>query len=101
MNLKNLKNLKQLDRDDFLNLFGLESKSSTAGWLAGTLGTFGVGLLVGAGIGLILAPKPGRELRGDIRGRFRSGTEAVSEAAQGLTGRDAHLSATATNNKTA
>ncbi len=97
----NLKNLKQLDRDDFLNLFGLESKSSPTGWMAGTLGTFGVGLLVGAGIGLILAPKPGRELRGDIRGRLRSGTETVSDAVQGLTGRDPHPSASATNNKTA
>lgn len=97
----NLKNLKHLDRDDFLNLFGLESKSSTTGWMAGTLGTFGVGLLVGAGIGLILAPKPGRELRGDIRGRFRSGAENASDAIQGLTGRDPQSSAAATNNKTA
>ena len=97
----NLKHLKQLDRDDFLNLLGLESKSSTAGWMAGTLGTFGVGLLVGAGIGLILAPKPGRELRGDIRGRLRNGAEDIGDAVQGLTGRDIHPSASATNNKTA
>ena len=33
----------------------------------GTLGTFGVGLLVGAGLGLLLAPKAGRELRDDLR----------------------------------
>lgn len=101
MNLKNIKNLKHLDRDDILSLLGLETKSSTAGWMAGTLGTFGVGLLVGAGIGLILAPKPGRELRGDIRGRFHSGAEDVSDAVQGLIGRDTHPSASATNNKTA
>jgi len=96
----NLKHLKQLDRDDFLNLLGLESKSSTAGWMAGTLGTFGVGLLVGAGIGLILAPKPGRELRGDIRGRFRNGADDISDAVQGLTGRNSHSAATASNSKT-
>jgi gas vesicle protein len=97
----NLKNLKHLDRDDILSLLGLETKSSTTGWMAGTLGTFGVGLLVGAGIGLILAPKPGRELRGDIRGRIRSGTEDVSDAVQGLIGRDPHPSVSAANNKTA
>lgn len=30
------------------------------------LGVFGAGLLVGAGLGLLLAPKSGRELRGEI-----------------------------------
>ena len=35
--------------------------------LAGTLGTFGIGLLVGAGLGMLLAPKAGRELRDDLR----------------------------------
>jgi len=97
----NLKNLKHLDRDDFLNLLGLESKPTTVGWMTGTLGTFGVGLLVGAGIGLMLAPKPGRELRGEIRGRLRDGAESVTDAVQGLTGRDARSPAAAANNKTA
>jgi gas vesicle protein len=67
----NLKDLKNLDKDDLLGLLGLEQKSSTSAWVAGTLGTFGIGLLVGAGIALILAPKPGRELREDIRDKLR------------------------------
>ena len=67
----NFKDLRNLDKDDLLGLMGLETKPSTAGYLAGTLGTFGVGLLVGAGIALLLAPKPGHELREDIRDKLR------------------------------
>lgn len=74
----NLKDLKHIDRDDLLNALGLESKPSTTVWLAEALGTFGVGLLVGAGLGLLLAPKPGRELRGDIRDRLcHSGDDVI------------------------
>ena len=44
---------------------GARDQGSTAAWLAGTLGTFGIGLLVGAGIALLLAPKAGpRAARG-------------------------------------
>jgi gas vesicle protein len=81
----NLKDLRNLDKDDVLGLVGLESKHSTGAYLAGTLGTFGVGLLVGAGIALLLAPKPGSELREDIRGKLRrsSDDESVPSALGG------------------
>lgn len=81
----NLKNLKRLDRDALLDLMGLESKTSTVGWIGGTLGVFGVGLLVGAGVALMLAPKSGRELRGDIRGRWNANAEAGGDSASGPT----------------
>lgn len=84
----NLKDLKNLDKDEILSMLGLESKQSTASWMAGTLGTFGVGLLVGAGIALMLAPKPGRELRGDIRERLRRAPEDLSEAVGSVVGRE-------------
>jgi gas vesicle protein len=81
----NLKDLKGMDKDDLLGLLGLETKSSTGAWLAGTLSTFGIGLLVGAGVALMLAPKPGRELREDLRDRLRrapnDAAEAISSAA--------------------
>jgi gas vesicle protein len=84
----NLKDLKNLDKDEILGLLGLETKSSTGAWLAGALGTFGVGLLVGAGIGLMLAPKPGRELREDIRDRLRRAPEALDQAVSSASGRE-------------
>jgi hypothetical protein len=69
----NLKDVRNLDKDELLGLLGLERKSSPGAGLAAALGTFGVGLLVGAGIALILAPKPGRELRQELRDRLRRG----------------------------
>jgi hypothetical protein len=68
-----LHDLKDMDKDDFLGLIGLQSKRSFTSELLGTLGTFGIGLLVGAGVALLLAPKPGRDLRHDIRTKIRRG----------------------------
>ena len=78
----NLKDVRNLDKDELLGLLGLERKPSPAAGLAAALGTFGVGLLVGAGIALILAPKPGHELRQELRDRLRCApSEAKEEAA--------------------
>jgi len=68
-----LQDLRDMDKDDFLGLLGLQSKRSFTGELLGSLGTFGIGLLVGAGVALLLAPKPGRELRQDIRTKIHHG----------------------------
>ena len=92
----NLKELKNLDKDEILGLLGLETKQTTSRWLAGTLSTFGIGLLVGAGVALMLAPKPGRELRGDLRDRLRRAPEDLNEAVSSVVGRES----TATSNKT-
>lgn len=83
-----LKELRNLDKDDILEMLGLETKQSTGAWVAGTLGTFGVGLLVGAGIALMLAPKAGRELREDLRDKLRRGQHDVDEALGSVAGRE-------------
>lgn len=80
--MMNLKALRHIDRDDLLNALGLESKPSTTVWLAGVVGTFGVGFLVGAGLGLLLAPKTGHALRGDNQHRFCRACGDVSEPGQ-------------------
>jgi hypothetical protein len=74
----NLRDLKRLDRDDLLDMIGLQRSSSTD-WVAPALTALGVGLLVGAGLGLLLAPKTGAELRGDLRERLRSAQDALPE----------------------
>jgi hypothetical protein len=66
-----MQDIKNMDKDDLLGLLGLETKGPDTAAALKTLGTFGVGLLVGAGIALLLAPKPGRELRQDLRSRLR------------------------------
>ncbi len=85
-----MKELRKLDKDDVLGMIGLESKTSTGAWLAGTLGTFGVGLLVGAGIALMLAPKAGIELRQDLRDKLRRTADDVDidETLGSVTGRE-------------
>jgi hypothetical protein len=71
------KDLKKMDRDDVLELLGLETRKGPSDWLLPALGAFSVGLLVGAGLGLLMAPKPGAELRGDLRNRLQ-GDDALS-----------------------
>ena len=65
-----LQDIRNMDKDDFLGLIGLQSKHSVANRLLGTLGTFGIGLLVGAGVALLLAPKAGSDLRHDLRAKL-------------------------------
>ena len=83
----NFKELRNLDRDDILEMIGLQKKASTASYLAGALGTFGIGILVGAGIGLLMAPKSGRELRENLRDRLRRVPEDMNDTMNPI-GRD-------------
>jgi hypothetical protein len=76
MKLQDIKqDLKSIDKDHLLGLLGLETKRSDSGRLLTALGTFGVGVLVGAGVALLLAPKAGNELRQELRTRFRPGSK--------------------------
>jgi hypothetical protein len=68
-----LRQLKNLDKDDILGALGLQTRQSTGTWFAGAMGIFGVGVLMGAGLALLLAPKPGSELRRQITDRLRTG----------------------------
>ena len=88
----NLKELRNFDKDDILEMMGLQTKSSTGAMLAGTLATFGIGLLVGAGVGMLLAPKAGRELRDDLRDRLRRIPEDANDAVAAMGGRESNVS---------
>jgi hypothetical protein len=46
---------------------GLGARSNGHAW--GSLGSFGAGLVVGSVLGLLFAPKPGSELRREVRQR--------------------------------
>jgi hypothetical protein len=83
-----MKDLRNLDRDEILGMLGLETKTSDGARFAGTIGTFGIGLLVGAGIALLLAPKPGRQLREDLRDRLRRAPQDAEERIGAMAGRD-------------
>ena len=68
-NLKDIfgKGYANISRDDILERLGLQRVPSTGSYVLPALGFFGVGMLVGAGLGMIFAPKAGSELRGDIK----------------------------------
>ena len=61
--------MKYLDRDEILSKLGFETKPSIGQAIISALGPFGVGMLLGAGVALLLAPKSGRELSYEIRNR--------------------------------
>jgi hypothetical protein len=59
--------MRRLDKDEILSRLGLETKPSIGETVSSVIGLFGAGVLVGAGVALLLAPKSGRELREDLR----------------------------------
>ncbi|MEW5852456.1 MAG: hypothetical protein AB2A00_26955 [Myxococcota bacterium] len=67
----NIKDIKNLDRDVLLSLLGVESRRTTMDKVMPGVGLFSAGLLLGAGIGLMVAAKPGAQLRGDLANRLR------------------------------
>jgi hypothetical protein len=78
----NLKELQKLDKDRVLELLGLETRKGPADVLLPALGAFTVGVLVGAGLGLLLAPRPGTQLRDELGRKLRPAPEAGEGAAR-------------------
>ena len=73
-----IKDIRNIDKDEVLGWLGLET-SSTASTVISTLGTFCLGLVVGGAAALIFAPKPGSELRDDLRDRLRRAPDDLKE----------------------
>jgi hypothetical protein len=65
------KMLDRMDRDTLLRSVGYERRSATADVFGG-LGLFAVGVLVGAGLGLMFAPARGEEMRSKVGDAWRS-----------------------------
>jgi hypothetical protein len=56
--------------ESLLDRLGYEHKRSTADIVVPALGIFSAGLVVGAALGLLFAPKGGAEIRSDLRHRL-------------------------------
>jgi gas vesicle protein len=63
-----------LDKDELLERLGLETTRPTGRTVGSAVAVFGVGLLVGAGIALLLAPTSGLQLRADLGARLDGDT---------------------------
>jgi gas vesicle protein len=57
-----------MKKRDILEALGIESETN---WMLHGLAGFGLGCLVGATLAMLLAPKSGSELRGDLMERGR------------------------------
>jgi hypothetical protein len=62
---------KAMDRDMMLRRMGLEERTPAGDFFTG-LGLFSVGVLVGAGLGLMFAPKRGDEIRAQLNEAWRN-----------------------------
>jgi hypothetical protein len=60
-----------IDRDELLERLGLERRTPTGDFFTG-LGLFAVGVLVGAGLGLMFAPKRGEEIRSALNDAWKN-----------------------------
>ena len=70
--------------DSALTALGLERRRQTTDIILPVLGLFGLGLVVGAGLGLMLAPKRGIELRGDVRRGLNQVGQRLRRRANGV-----------------
>lgn len=72
---------KMLDRDSLLRQVGLEDRTPGSDFLNG-LGLFSVGVLVGAGLGLLFAPRRGEDVRAWMTGQWRGRAGKLADVAQ-------------------
>jgi gas vesicle protein len=85
-----ISDVRDLNKDDILAALGLADQPSTSDRLLGTLTIFGVGLLVGAGAALLLAPKSGQDLRETLGERFRKLRDDEVEATDAAVASNSH-----------
>lgn len=77
MNLKDI-NLKNIDFEDVLDVLGLQSKRN-ADFFLPAVGVFAAGFVAGCVVGLLFAPKEGRQLRQDISDGVNQGMQSARD----------------------
>jgi hypothetical protein len=78
LNWNDVKKLKRMDREDLLHRIGLEEHTPTSDFFSG-LGMFAVGVLVGAGLGVLFAPKPGAEMRTQVTEKIKNRAQRTAD----------------------
>jgi hypothetical protein len=75
-------NIRGISADDVLSALGLERRRSFGRSIAPIASGFAAGALAGAAIALLFAPKSGREVRQELKGRANEVTRRVGAAAE-------------------
>ena len=73
--------MRNTNSDDLLAALGLERRRSSVEMVATTAAVLAVGMAIGAGVALLMAPKSGRALRQDLRARANEIKDRVGERA--------------------
>lgn len=97
-----MNSIRNITSDDLLAAIGLQTRRTAADMVLPALGVFGTGLLLGAGLGLLFAPKTGaqsRQFLGDniddltkkIAAKFKraNGDDAIDVGGMDVTDADA------------
>jgi hypothetical protein len=66
-------------KDDLAHVVGLQTRASAGTDLVTAFGIFGAGLMLGAGLALLFAPKAGSELRHDLASKGHDLADKVGE----------------------
>ena len=86
-----LGDISELTKDDVLAKLGLTTIPPWRERLFGWSSAFGVGLLLGAGASLLLAPKTGHEIRQDLGKRLRHWRDDAAGAVESVACRIAEV----------
>jgi len=78
--------VRGLNRDDVLAALGLTRRRTLTEGLITAAGIFAAGAFVGTTVALMVAPKTGRDLRGELRNRANDLTHRVKRSAQEVRG---------------
>ena len=62
-------------KNDLAGAIGMQPRTTMAENTTTVLGLFGAGMIIGVGLALLFAPKPGQELRKDIAEKVSAGME--------------------------
>jgi hypothetical protein len=72
-----LNELRDATKEQILERLGLTAKPDFFDYLLPAAGIFAAGILLGAGLGLMMAPKPGAELREDLAARYADAVRSL------------------------
>jgi len=82
-----MKDIRSFDKGQFLDLLGLQEQDTATATALRTIGLIATGALIGVGVGMLLAPSTGRELRDDLSRRLKDGSERFKNGTERLVGR--------------
>jgi hypothetical protein len=85
MKWSDVKKLRNFDRGDVLERFGLRERTPVSDFFTG-IGLLAVGMAVGAGLGILFAPRTGAETRGHLSETIRKRAPRAAQQFEGRMG---------------